>query len=175
MNLAGGSTSTVGSGGMITKIRAARVLMLAGIKMVICQGKRVESLIDIACNKSVGTTFIGKEEQHDITPRKLWIALGDKAKGTLVVDQGAKRALVSQGSSLLAVGVLSVEGLFTSNDIVDIKDEQGYLFARGRVSASSSELELAKGRSQQEIKNNDLLAHLASKPIIHRDELVVFE
>lgn len=175
MASAGGVTSSVGSGGMITKIRAARVLMVAGIQMVICHGRQEGALMDIACGKQIGTRFIAEGEMHDITPRKLWIALGDTAKGVLVVDDGAKRALVAQGSSLLAVGVSSVEGSFAYGDIVDVRDAQGHLFARGRAGAPSSEISLACGRSQKEIKSNELLSNLALRPVVHRDELVVFE
>lgn len=175
MASAGGVTSKVGSGGMITKIRAARVLMLAGIPMVICHGRRQGSLIQLAHGESVGTYFVARNKAHDISPRKLWIALGDTAKGVLVVDDGARRALVDTGSSLLSVGITSVEGSFFRGDIVDIKDQEGHLFARGRVNAPSSEVSLARGRSQKEIRGNELLVNLGDKPAVHRDELVVFE
>lgn len=175
MATAGGVGSKVGSGGMITKIRAARVLMLAGTPMVICHGRRPDSLTQIIHGDAVGTYFAARKNQHEIPPRKLWIALGDTAKGTLVVDDGAKRALVDTGSSLLAVGISSVEGSFLRGDIVDIKDQAGHLFARGRVNAPSSEVSLARGRSQKEIRGNELLANLGDKPAVHRDELVVFE
>ena len=172
---AGGATSKVGSGGMITKIRAARVLMVAGITMVICHGRKPDALSRLIEGESVGTRFVAQKVPHDITPRKLWIALGDSAKGVIEVDQGAKRALVKQGSSLLPVGIVSVEGEFAPGDIVDIKDTDGYLFARGRAGASYAEMSLARGRSQDELKGNELLEHLNSKPAVHRDELVVFE
>lgn len=175
MATAGGVGSKMGSGGMITKIRAARVLMLAGTPMVICHGRRPDSLTQIIHGDAVGTYFAARKNQHEIPPRKLWIALGDTAKGTLVVDDGAKRALVDTGSSLLAVGISSVEGSFLRGDIVDIKDQAGHLFARGRVNAPSSEVSLARGRSQKEIRGNELLANLGDKPAVHRDELVVFE
>ena len=175
MATAGGVGSKVGSGGMITKIRAARVLMLAGIPMVICHGHREHSLEDIIAGEPVGTYFAARTVPHDITPRKLWIALGDTAKGVLVVDEGAKGALIERGSSLLSVGIKEVEGSFFRGDIVDIKDETGHLFARGRVSAPSSEVSLARGRTQKEIKGNELLVNLSDKPAVHRDELVVFE
>lgn len=175
MASAGGVTSKVGSGGMITKVRAARVLMLAGIPMVICHGRRQGSLIQLAHGESVGTYFVARNKAHDISPRKLWIALGDTAKGVLVVDDGARRALVDTGSSLLSVGITSVEGSFFRGDIVDIKDQEGHLFARGRVNAPSSEVSLARGRSQKEIRGNELLVNLGDKPAVHRDELVVFE
>lgn len=175
MALAGGATSKVGSGGMITKIRAARVLMVAGIKMVICHGRCEQSLQRLLAGEALGTCFVARDVPHDITPKKLWIALGDNAKGVLVVDDGAKRALISQGSSLLAVGVREVKGSFARGDIVDICDADGYLIARGKAGAPSSEISLACGRSQQEIKGNELLVNLGQRPVVHRDELVVFE
>ena len=175
MAAAGGAGSTVGSGGMITKIRAARVLMAAGIDMVICQGHNSDFLIQLAEGQSLGTRFSPCGTVHDITPKKLWIALGDTAKGSLIVDEGAAEALVSRGSSLLAVGVCGVEGSFAREDIVDIVNTSGRIIARGKAGASSSEITLACGRSQREIKGNELLRDLAQRPVVHRDELVVFE
>lgn len=175
MAAAGGSSSTVGSGGMITKIRAARVLMAAGIDMVICHGRNEDSLIRLSAGEAVGTRFSPSERAHDITPKKLWIALGDTAKGSVIVDGGAREALISRGSSLLAVGVCGVEGSFDREDIIDIIDRDGHIVARGKAGASSSEIALACGRSQKEIKSNDLLKNLAQHPVVHRDELVVFE
>lgn len=175
MASAGGATSKVGSGGMITKLRAARVLMLAGVPMVICHGKEPDALPRLIKGESIGTRFDVKEARHEITPRKLWIALGDSAKGTIEVDEGAKRALIERGSSLLPVGIVAVEGTFSRGDIVDIRDRNGYLFARGRAGAPFSEMSLARGRSHEELKDNELLEHLGSKPAVHRDELVVFE
>lgn len=191
MAAAGGSSTTVGSGGMITKIKAARVLMVAGIPLVICNG-RADSAIERAAHRKqvgavgaagaakeageeIGTLFVASNKPHEITPRKLWIALGDSAKGAIVVDDGAKQALEHKGSSLLSVGIRAVEGAFESEDIVDVKDGAGYLFARGRVSASSDEVTLALGRTHEQLAKNRLLASLADKPIIHRDDLIVFE
>lgn len=173
--VAGGAGSTVGSGGMITKIKAARVLMVAGIPMVICYGRQENVVVDAVSGKQVGTRFAAKARPHEITPRKLWIALGDSARGAIVVDAGAKAALIERGSSLLSVGVSRVEGRFDAGDIVDIKDTTGHLFARGRTAFSADEVELACGRTREEIEHNRLLAQLAEKPLIHRDELVVFE
>jgi len=175
MASAGGVVSKVGSGGMVTKLRAARVLMIAGITMVVCHGHEKNALVRLASGDAVGTRFVEREVPHEITPRKLWIALGDSTKGTLVVDDGAKRALVSQGSSLLPVGIVQVVGTFARGDIIDIKDSHGNLFARGRAEASSSEMSLARGRSQRELEGNELLEYLNTRPAIHRDELVVFE
>ena len=172
---AGGAVSGGGSGGMITKIKAARVLMVAGIPLVVCDGHRAEAIVDAAAGEDVGTLFVAAKKPHEITPKKLWIALGDAARGALAVDDGAKAALIERGSSLLSVGVRSVEGRFEANDIVDIKDATGHLFARGKVAFASDEAALAIGRTRAELQANRLLASLADKPLVHRDELVVFE
>ena len=173
--MAGGAASTLSKGGMITKIKAARVLMVAGIPLVVCDGHRAEAIVDAAAGEDVGTLFVAAKKPHEITPKKLWIALGDAARGALAVDDGAKAALIERGSSLLSVGVRSVEGRFEANDIVDIKDATGHLFARGKVAFASDEAALAIGRTRAELQANRLLASLADKPLVHRDELVVFE
>ena len=173
--VAGGAGSTVGSGGMITKIKAARVLAVAGIPMIICAGRRDMAIVDAAAGRPVGTMFCAAGKLHEITARKLWIALGDSARGSISVDAGARDALVARGSSLLSVGVAGVLGHFDAGDIVDIVDGAGHLFARGRVAFSSDEVELACGKTHEQIRANRLLAELAEKPIIHRDDLIVFE
>ena len=157
MAAAGGAGSTVGSGGMATN------------------GRREGAIVDAARGEEVGTRFVAASRPHEITPKKLWIALGDAARGALSVDEGAKAALVAHGSSLLPVGVRAVEGRFESGDIVDIKDGSGYLFARGRAAFSSDEAALAIGRTRAQLQANRLLSSLAEKPLVHRDELVVFE
>ncbi|MCI2242573.1 glutamate 5-kinase [Adlercreutzia faecimuris] len=175
MAVAGEAGTAVGSGGMITKIKAARVLMAAGIPMVICQGRRPGAIVDAAAGRAVGTLFTAPERPHAITPRKLWIALGDAARGTVTVDAGARDALVRGGKSLLAVGVRAVEGSFEADDIVDVADGDGHVFARGRAAASSDLLALAAGRTREELAANAILAILDERPVIHRDELVLFE
>ena len=172
---AGDAGTTMGSGGMVTKVKAARVLAAAGIPLVICSGRREDAIVDAVAGDEVGTLFTAPEKAHEITPRKLWIALGDAARGAIIVDEGAKRALEEKGGSLLVVGVADVDGAFVEGDIVDIKDESGYLFARGRVSAGRDEIELARGRTTEELKANRLLAVMAERPLVHRDDLVVFE
>ena len=175
MGAAGGAGSTVGSGGMITKIKAARVLMAAGIPMIICHGRREDAIVDAIAGRPVGTLFIANERPHEITPKKLWLALGDSARGALIVDDGARRALVERGSSLLPVGVARVDGRFECGDVVDIEDETGYIIARGKVAFASDEVELACGRTRDELAANRLLAPLAERSLVHRDELIVFE
>ena len=171
---AGDSSTAVGTGGMITKIRASRILMTAGIASVICSGEEPAALVRLAKGESVGTLFVPPVDRLDIAPRKLWIALGDSAHGELIVDDGAAQALVDRGSSLLSVGVRGVAGPFAEGDVLDIKNEEGLVIARGIAEADSDVLELAAGRRQDEIASNRLLAPLADKPAIHRDNLIVF-
>lgn len=175
MDAAGGAGSVAGSGGMITKIRAARVLMAASIPMVIVNGRAQDCIVRAAHGDGIGTTFRPTGQAHEITPKKLWLALGDSARGALIVDDGAKRALLRGGSSLLPVGIVRVEGQFDSDDIVDVKDAEGVIIARGKVSATSDAIELACGKSSEELESNRILSPLASTPILHRDDLVLFE
>ncbi len=174
MACAKGSGTTVGSGGMITKMKAARILMVAGIPMIVCNGHRDHAIVDATKGLSIGTLFVANKRLHEITPKKLWIALGDTAHGAVVVDDGAREALIDQGSSLLCVGVCDVEGQFDKDDIIDIKDNSGSIIARGKVAAASDVIELACGMPREAMEHNRLLADLSSGSLIHRDDLVVF-
>ncbi len=171
---AGDSSTAVGTGGMITKVRASRILMTAGIPSVIASGAEADPLVRLAAGEHVGTRFEPPADRLDIAPRKLWIALGDAARGRLVVDDGAACALEAQGSSLLPVGVVGVEGAFGRGDILDICDGTGLVIARGIAEADSDALALAAGRHQDEIARNRLLAALAGRPAVHRDNMIVF-
>lgn len=171
---AGDSSSAVGTGGMITKIRSSRILMTAGIPSVICSGADEGALARLARGEQVGTLFVPPHARTDIAPRKLWIALGDAAHGSVTVDDGAARALVERGSSLLPVGITAVEGQFEAGDVLDVRDAGGFVLARGIAEAGSDELQLAAGRQQREIAGNHLLQTLAGRPAIHRDNLIVF-
>ena len=171
---AGDSSTSVGTGGMITKVRAARILMTAGIESVICSGAEPDALVRLADGEDLGTRFVPPAERLEIAPRKLWIALGDSAHGAVTVDAGAATALTGRGSSLLPVGITAVEGDFAAGDVLDVRDADGFVLARGIAEAGSDELRLAAGRRQDEIAANRLLHDLANKPAIHRDNLIVF-
>lgn len=171
----GGAGSAVGSGGMRSKVGAARVLMAAGIPMAVVDGNLDGAVVDTANGRCPGTLFEAADIRHTISPRKLWIALGDSSKGSIHIDDGAVHAISSKGASLLSVGARSVEGSFDIGDIVDIMDMNGMVLARGRAMASSDEIKLALGHSREELADNRILAHLADSPIVHRDELIVFD
>ena len=157
---AGGVGSRSGSGGMVTKISAARVLMAAGIPMVICEGHRRNAVTDAVHGEQVGTTFFDAQA-NGLAARKSWIALGGKVHGRVVCDDGAVRALRERGSSLLPVGMTACEGAFEEGDPVDIVDAQGRLVGRGLAGCSSSELA-------------ERLGVHGAEQFIHRDQLVVF-
>ena len=171
---AGDSSTSVGTGGMITKIRAARILMTAGIESVICSGAEPGALVRLAGGEALGTRFVPPAGRAEIAPRKLWIALGDSAHGSVTVDAGAARALTERGGSLLPVGITAVDGDFSAGDVLDVRDPDGFVLARGIAEAGGDELELAAGRRQDEIAGNRLLRDLAGRPAIHRDNLIVF-
>ena len=174
LKAAGEAGSLRGSGGMVTKIEAARMLMAAGIPMVICEGRKPGAVIDAAEGKQVGTRFANEKQGHSVAARKLWLALSGSVKGSISVDDGAVKALREQGSSLLSVGVATVEGTFESGQAVDIRAMDGFLIGRGLCQYSSDELRLAAGLKSSQIAQNKLLSHLANSEVIHRDQMVVF-
>lgn len=174
VNAAGQAGSARGSGGMVTKLEAARMLMAAAIPLVICEGHVPNAVVDAACGKRVGTRFSQKDGRRQAGARKLWLALSGSVRGTVSVDEGAERALREQGSSLLAVGVRRVEGGFAAGQAVDIRTLGGFLIGRGIADYSSDELAAAAGRKSCELADDTSLQHLASTPVIHRDQMVVF-
>ncbi|MBQ1448728.1 MAG: glutamate 5-kinase [Coriobacteriales bacterium] len=171
---AGGAGSATGSGGMLTKIKAARVLMRAGIPMVICEGSRANALVDIVEGDQVGTMFVSGGSRKALQAKKLWIALGDKSRGVLVIDDGACRALRENGGSLLPVGVRQVKGTFGRGAIVNIRDLHGRLVGRGFSRYSSDEIGLAAGKHSDEIAQMVSISSLAGVDVVHRDEMIVF-
>lgn len=166
---AGGTASAVGSGGMATKVEAARVLMRAGIPMVVCDGRRKGVVRDAVAGKPVGTLFAGGEAA--LGARKLWIALGGTPKGEIVVDDGARTALRERGKSLLPAGVVAVNGVFASGDAIVLKDSAGDVIARGLTELSSADLEKVRGMHSSRIA--EVLPSAEGKTVVHRDHLVI--
>lgn len=170
ISAAGGAGSHVGSGGMATKVEAAKVLMRAGIPMVVCDGRRDRVIVDAARGAAVGTLFAGNGA--NLKGRKLWIALGGKPAGEVVVDDGAKEALCVRGKSLLPAGVVSVSGTFDGGDAIVLKDMNGRVIARGLTALSSTQLDRVKGMKSEQIEH--VMPDVAGKEVIHRDHLVIF-
>ncbi len=172
--IAGGAGSAYGSGGMITKLKAARVLMAAGIPMVICQGRKPNVVYDAATGKHVGTLFDMDEKTHHANAKKLWIVLGDSPKGDIVVDNGAVDALRDKGGSLLPVGIREVKGEFFAGEPVNIYDAQNRLIARGLARLTSQEMQKTMGCNSKHITKEGLLSAGKDPVAVHRDEMVVF-
>lgn len=161
--LATGSAGPIGSGGVGTKIEAARMAAWSGIPTVIARSARpgvVRSIID---GEETGTYVLPGTAR--LPARKLWLAFGQQPEGRLRIDDGAVRALVRRGSSLLSVGVVGVEGDFAAGAAVEVYDPAGSLVGKGLVSAGSSELRLRMGKRSTEIGSVG--------EVIHRDHLVV--
>lgn len=141
-------------GGMITKIEAAKIAVDSNIPCVIANGRREDILLTLArAPQEAGTIFLPKK--GFLTAKDRWIAFGAKPKGKVIVDEGAKKALVNN-KSLLSVGVRGIEGNFACGDIVSISDEMGNEFAKGKVCVSYSQLDKVKGsRSEKEVIHCD--------------------
>jgi len=166
---AGGAGSEAGSGGMVTKLEAARILMKAGVPMVVCDGAREDVLVDAFHGEPVGTYFAGGE--GEVEARKLWIAFARHPKGSVVVDAGARDALCLRGTSLLPAGVVAVTGVFRAGDPIAIVDVNGREVARGLTDLSSVDLDRIKGLKSADI--GSVAPELQGLEVVHRDRLVI--
>jgi len=164
--LAGEPGSKLGSGGMLTKIQAAKIACNSGIPMVLANGSRENVVRDILLGQNPGTLFVPKE--HRLRSRKGWIAYGSKISGTIYVDEGAEKALVAKGSSLLPSGIKQVEGEFNRGSVVKVCGSKGEI-ARGIVNYSAEEIRLIKGCQSKDIA--EILGHKDYEEVIHRDNL----
>ncbi|MEJ7799298.1 MAG: glutamate 5-kinase [Ilumatobacter sp.] len=164
---AGAGGSGRGSGGMASKLTAARMASWSGIRCVIGRASRDGVVAGAVSDELIGTTFA----PHDrtLSARKLWIAFAADIAGSVRVDAGARTALVNRPTSLLPAGVTAVEGDFARGEVVDIVDPDGVVFARGRVSVTSTQLAGVTGR-----RTTDLPDGMVDE-VVHRDDLVVRE
>jgi glutamate 5-kinase len=165
--MAGKAPEGFSSGGMVTKLIAAKIAVGAGCPMAIAQGKIARPLKAILDGGRC-TWFLARENPRNA--RKEWIAGGLGARGTLVVDAGAARALGS-GKSLLPAGIRSIEGSFERGDAVRVVDLEGKVLARGLVAYSSADAARIAGHKSGEIEA--LLGYRGRDEMIHRDDLVV--
>lgn len=162
---AGRSGTNRGSGGMGSKLAAARMAAWSGVRAVIAAAARPSVVLDAVADEAVGTTFMPRE--RSLSARKLWIGFASQSEGSIVVDDGARRALLERGSSLLPAGVVDVIGEFGDEATVDVVDRSGAVIARGMVLADSVTLRSVMGRRTADIDPS--LAH----EVVHRDDLVV--
>jgi glutamate 5-kinase len=161
--------SSWGTGGMITKIAAARIATAAGVRTVITEGRSPQNVEKILQGEPLGTQF--EPQANPSNARKRWIAHGLVAAGKLYLDSGAVRAITTSGKSLLAAGITEVEGEFQSQDAVQLCDRNGQEIARGIVNYSSIELQKIRGSHSEDIPK--ILGYVGEETVIHRDNLVL--
>ncbi len=161
--------SPVGTGGMRSKLEAAKTALSLGVKCFIGKGAGENKLLDVVNGKGDGT-YIGAPTSYWVKNYKQWIALHSQASGAVIVDKGAEEALLTKGKSLLPAGIISVEGRFSAGDVVKIKNADGRQIAKGEVNYSSEELLKVKGMSSEEAKK---AAKRTASEVVHRDQMFV--
>ena len=167
--MAGGAGSSVGTGGMLTKILAAKRAARSGAHTIIASGREPAVLVRLATGEVVGTHL--RSEQGKMLAKKQWMADHLRVSGQLKLDAGAVKVLCTEGKSLLPVGVMAVEGHFERGDVVACIDEQGKEVARGLVNYSSSEAGRILRKSSSEIEA--ILGYMDEAELIHRDNLIL--
>jgi glutamate 5-kinase len=169
-SLAGGTGSARGRGGMLTKIQAAKVATAAGVPVVIANGHERDALTRLARGEAIGTFFVATASKAD--SRQRWMLTGIGAKGAIVVDEGAAKALAQEHRSLLPAGVRAIEGQFDRGDLIDIRDSHGGRIGRGVSNYGSAELEKIKGARSADIKK--MLGYTFGDEVVHRNDLATF-
>jgi glutamate 5-kinase len=167
-HLGGDVRTTVGTGGMATKIQAAKICAASGVRMTIANGRRPNVLADALAGQC-GTLFLPKNAP--LRPRQRWIAYGTVPKGTVTINEGAHQMLVEEGKSLLPAGVTHVSGRFQPGELVRLIDPRGRPFAQGFVNYAYDALTRIMGRRTDEIAT--LLGSKPADEVIHRDNLVL--
>jgi len=162
---AGGSNSDIGRGGMASKLSAAQIASRSGVETVICNSAADQVLSKcINDNQVIGTTF--EPHSKKVSARKLWIGFALAPSGKIVVDDGAKNALVNSNKSLLAAGMVSCSGDFSQGKLIEISDINGRVFARGLTRWSSKEIISNSGKQSADTPN-------LSDEVVHKDDLVL--
>lgn len=164
---AGGAGSGLGTGGMSTKIQAAKIAMHSGFVMVLANASERDVIRNIMAGDPIGTVFW---PQGKLENKKRWIAYSSSVQGRIAVDEGAARALLSSGKSLLPSGITGVEGNFEVGNTVSVFDPGGREIARGIVNYSSGDIQRIKGSHSRDIKK--ILGHQDYDEVIHRNNLV---
>lgn len=163
-----GSGHAFGRGGMTTKLEAARTAARSGAATIVCSGRTKDALVRACAGERVGTLFLPGER---LRSRKHWLAFTTKPRGRITVDEGAARALVERGRSLLPAGIVAVHGRFGLGDAVSCVDERGRELARGLAAYSAEDVARIQGRATKEIAI--VLGFTNGDAVIHRDDLVV--
>lgn len=162
---------TLGTGGMLSKIQAAKKVTSAGIPMIVAKGSTRDILLRLCEGENIGTYFVPREEK--MSSRKCWIAYTLAPKGSIVIDDGAVRAVRENGKSLLPIGVLSVEGEFEQGEAVSFKTASNKMIGVGLVNYRAADINLIKGLKNKQIEG--CLGGRHYDEVIHRNNLVLME
>jgi glutamate 5-kinase len=168
-SLAGGSRGGLGTGGMYTKLQAAKMATACGITVIIARGNEPDVMLRLAAGESIGTRFL--PVANKLESRARWMLAGLSVKGKLTVDDGAVKALKANHSSLLAAGIVGVEGTFDRGDLVDFYDTEGRRLGSGITNYNADDVNQIKGAQSRKIQS--VLGHDYGAEIIHRNNLVV--
>ena len=163
---AGDAGSSVGTGGMLSKLLAAKTALSLGVQVFIGSGKGQEKL-NIILNGNGDGTYLGKESMRAVTNNKQWIALHSNVSGKIYVDEGAEEALLLNGSSLLPAGIYQIEGSFEKGDVVEVHGSHG-LLGKGEVLCSSDHLQQIMGKRSKELDQQSFV----TIEVIHRNQWV---
>ena len=167
--MAGGVGSSIGSGGMITKILAAKRAAGSGASTVIAWGREPDALIRLCKGEPIGTLLVAQTQKQQA--RKQWMADHLQLRGAVTVDPGAASKLQTEGKSLLAIGMTHVEGDFSRGDVIAIRDVNGLEIARGLANYASTEARLICRKTSSEFEG--LLGYVAESEFVHRDNLIL--
>ena len=167
--MAGGAGSSLGRGGMITKILAAKRAAGSGASTVIAWGREPDALLRLTQGEAIGTLLIAQTQKNQA--RKQWMADHLQLRGAVTVDPGAVHQLRAGGKSLLPIGMTAVEGDFSRGDVIAVRDPQGLEIARGLANYASSEARLICRKPSGEFEK--LLGYVAEPEMVHRDNLVL--
>jgi glutamate 5-kinase len=163
---AGGSASNHSRGGMASKLAAAKIAAWSGVEVVIAAADR-ENVVADACDSVVGVGTVFRAREARFPARKLWIAFAVQPEGQIVVDAGARKALEDNQKSLLAAGIVDVQGTFGPEDAVEVVDQEGNTFARALVRWSSETIRDNMGAQSAQLPSD------VAPEVIHRDDLVI--
>ncbi len=166
--LAGDTGSGLGTGGMVTKIQAAKIAMSSGFSMIIARGREEKVIKRILQGEQLGTLFLPKETR--LHSKKRWIAFGSNVQGKILIDEGAQMALLEEGKSLLPTGIIGIEGSFEVGNTVSVYCNQREI-GRGIVNYSAGEIDKIKGKKTKDIAK--ILGYKDFDEVIHRNNFVL--
>lgn len=171
MSNATDTVDTLGTGGMITKLQAANIAIDSGINVIIANGKTKNILNLIMEEKNVGTYIVAKKIALSL--RKRWLAYGPLSQGSIIIDDGASKAIIKNNKSLLPSGILNITGNFNKSEMIKIEDKENNLIGRGLTNYNSDDLNKIKGLQSKDITN--ILGYNAKPEIIHKDNLILIK